>query len=146
MPHKDPVTEAVYDEVMSRDIIQRWRNLLNWFEVDLNDLHEVMEMYRQAQKEPCVARTVDPLDSGPCGGRLTLDHVHRHAGGTFGKRAPSDPQHLVVLCALHHLGEGDKGGRVWARANKPKLRWYLDAIYGEEVDETKGRGKVGPTH
>ena len=136
MPHKDPVTEDVYEEVRARDVIQRWVNLLKWFEVDPADMVESMEMFRQASENPCVAPTVDPLDSGPCSGRLTLDHVHRHAGGTMGKRAPSDPEHLVCLCARHHLGEGDKGGRVWALANKDKLRWYLEAIYGEEDGAT----------
>lgn len=132
MPHKDPVTEEVYEEVRARDVIHRWANLVKWFEIDT--LEGSMEMFRQASANPCVAPTVDPLGSGPCSGRLTLDHVHRHAGGTKGKRAPSDVQHLVTLCALHHLGEGDKGGRIWALANRDRLRWYLEAIYGVEDD------------
>lgn len=135
MPHKDPVSPDVYDEVVSRDTIQRWANLMSWYKVDSDDIPEAMAMFKAAKENPCVAQTVDPLDSGNCSGRLTLDHIHRHAGGTKGKRAPSDPEHLVTLCALHHLGEGDKGGRIWALANRPKLRAYLSAIYGEYVDE-----------
>lgn len=30
--------------------------------------------------------------------RLTVDHVHQHAGGTKGKRALDDPHHLVAMC------------------------------------------------
>lgn len=132
MPRSDPVTAEVAEEVRSRDIIQRWVNLLTWFQVDTEDLTEVMSMFRAAQENHCVAQIVDPLESGHCSGRSTLDHVHRMKGGMMGKRAPSDPQHLVSLCAFHHLGEGDKGGRIWALAHKGQLRAYLEAIYGPE--------------
>lgn len=128
---KDIVTEEVAALVMERDALQRWYNLMNNFQVDpLEDTSGLIMMWKEAMKHPCVAPLLDPLGSGPCSGRLTLDHVHRHHGGTKGKRAPSDERHLVTLCALHHLGEGDKGGRVWATANRPRLRTYLDAIYG----------------
>lgn len=32
---------------------------------------------------------------------LTVDHVHLHAGGTRGKKAPDDREHLVAMC---HVG------------------------------------------
>jgi hypothetical protein len=51
-----------------------------------------------------------------CRGRATLDHVKDHP--MMGKRGPSDPQHLAVLCEFHHLYG-------WATANRPALRAYL---------------------
>jgi hypothetical protein len=131
MPHKDPVTPDVYNEVMSRDTIQRWGNLMRWYQIDPDDLPSAMDMFRTAQENPCVAQTLDPLGSGPCSGQMTLDHVHRHAGGTKGKRAPSDPEHLVVLCYGHH--QESRKGSIWATAHRPLLREYLEAIYGPEV-------------
>jgi len=52
----------------------------------------------------------------PCHGRLTLDHVKDQP--MMGRRAPSDPAHLVVICWHHHL-DG------WATAHRPELRAYL---------------------
>lgn len=132
MPHRDPVTKDVYEEVMGRDRVHRFANLCETFEIDPDtDTKGATDMWREATNKPCVAPMLDPLESGPCSGRLTLDHVHRVQGGMMGKRAPSDPEHLVVLCALHHLGEGDKGGRIWVAGNRTLIRAYLTAIYGE---------------
>lgn len=132
MPHKDPVTESVKDEVLSRDRAHRFANLCETFGIDPEeDMKGAADMWREATNKPCVAPMLDPLGSGPCSGRLTLDHVHRQAGGMKGKRAPSDEQHLVTLCALHHLGEGDKGGRIWVAGKRTLIRAYLTAIYGE---------------
>lgn len=50
---------------------------------------------------------------------LTLDHI-QDGYGRMGKRAPSDPAHLVSLCAGAHLGSR------WATSNRPALRWYLE--------------------
>lgn len=55
-----------------------------------------------------------------CAGKLTLDHV-QDGYGRMGKRAPSDPAHLVTLCAHHHL-DG------WATSHRPELRAYLEAV------------------
>jgi hypothetical protein len=68
----------------------------------------------------CVAVTLgeSPAD---CGGRLTLDHV-RDRAAMGGKRAPSDPAHLVSLCEQHHLWNG------WATSHKPALREYLARV------------------
>jgi hypothetical protein len=54
-----------------------------------------------------------------CAGRLTLDHVKDQP--RMGKRAPSDLDHLVVLCWHHHL-DG------WATAHRPELREYLAKV------------------
>ena len=62
----------------------------------------------------CVAPQLGAGDL--CDGRLTLDHVKDQP--MMGKRAPSDPAHLVALCWRHHL-DG------WATAHRPALREYL---------------------
>ena len=62
----------------------------------------------------CVAYRLGATDY--CSGRLTLDHVKDQP--RMGKRAPSDPAHLVALCWHHHL-DG------WATAHRPELRAYL---------------------
>lgn len=52
---------------------------------------------------------------------LTLDHVHDAA--TMGKRAPSDPAHLVALCAsANNFG--------WASAHRREERAYLREVNG----------------
>jgi hypothetical protein len=58
-------------------------------------------------------------DPASCQGRLTLDHVKDQP--RMGKRAPSDPAHLVVVCEQHHLGG-------WATAHRPELRAYLRGV------------------
>lgn len=67
----------------------------------------------------CIAVRLGALPEG-CGGRLTLDHVKDEP--MMGKRAPSDPAHLVTLCENHHLFNG------WATRHRPELRAYLRAV------------------
>jgi hypothetical protein len=52
---------------------------------------------------------------------LTVDHVNERA--TRGRRAPSDPEHMVMLCAGHHLLTS--AGANWATSHRPELRTYL---------------------
>lgn len=147
MRRNDPVTQDVYEEVVERDTIFRWISLCRMFKINPDkDIQGVIEMWYEAKQKPCVAPALDPLGSGHCLGRLTLDHVHRHAGGTKGKRAPSNPQHLVSLCALHHLGEGDKGGRIWATSHRDLLRAYLDGIYGDDYGDDTGGSEEKSGH
>ena len=73
----------------------------------------------------CIApRVCDCITSQGCSGRLTLDHVKDQP--RMGKRAPSDPSHLVTLCWHHHL-DG------WATAHRPELRKYLRGLEGKEA-------------
>lgn len=58
-------------------------------------------------------------DPRNCRGRLTLDHVKDQP--MMGRRAPSDPSHLVTLCEGHHLGG-------WATSHRPLLREYLRGV------------------
>lgn len=85
---RDPVTQAVALEVLTRD-------------------------------QGCVAVTLGE-DPRTCMGRLTLDHVKDQP--RMGKRAPSDPAHLVALCEQHHLWTG------WATSHRPELREYLRGV------------------
>lgn len=52
---------------------------------------------------------------------MTLDHV-QGGYGRMGKRAPSDPAHLVTLCWGAHLLTH------WATSHRPALRDYLAGV------------------
>jgi hypothetical protein len=82
----------------------------------------------------CLAPRLDP-DAGPCRDReghvitpiemdfqkrsslarrvLTLQHVQING------RTENDAQHLLTLCWGHHLGNGEKGGRIWSKQKEP---------------------------
>jgi hypothetical protein len=66
-----------------------------------------------------------PSTSGPCWGKLTLDHVKTEP--RMGRRAPSDPSHLASLCE-GHTENGMRAGFQWNTANRPLLRWYLRSL------------------
>ena len=134
MRHNDPVTTEIYEHVVLRDTVEKWLGLKRLYQIPDDDRQTLSEFWQSAKDNPCLAPILDPLDSGPCWGPLTLDHVNRMAGGMKGKRAPSDEEHLVCLCARHHLGHNDKGGRIWATANRPLLRSYLEMLYETEDD------------
>jgi hypothetical protein len=91
----------------------------------------------------CLALRLDP-NAGPCHnsegqpfeGRvihnrvrdyLTLQHL-QIAGTT-----EHDLQHLLTLCWGHHLGHGEKGGRIWAKqkAAAQAQRDHLAKLYPE---------------
>ena len=59
---------------------------------------------------------------------LTLDHVPDRGQNALGKRAASDPAHLIVICWGHHLGG-------WATSHRDLERDHLQramtADYGE---------------
>lgn len=102
-PRKDPVTPEVAYAVMRRDL------------------------------RGCVAQRIAVVHQWaitPCDGRLTLDHVRDEP--MMGKRAPSDPGHLVTLCWHHHL-DG------WATSHREELRSYLRSFLPPDpmqMDET----------
>lgn len=98
--HKDPVTPEVRYAVLKRDA-------------------------------GCIAARVGM--PGLCGSQfgpsptptLELDHVN---GNGMGKRGPSIPENLVVLCGLHHRMKTEQS-RVW----RVKLNDYLRSIYGGDA-------------
>ena len=55
--------------------------------------------------------------------KLTVDHVHSHAGGTRGKRAPSDERHLTAMCAYSNIAGP-------SRSVREAQRDYLRSLYG----------------
>jgi len=63
-----------------------------------------------------------------CAGRNRLEHVQDN-GGRMGRRAPSDPAHLVTLCE-GHTEAGMRAGYVWAtdKANRQAMRDYLAGV------------------
>lgn len=60
----------------------------------------------------CVLARLDATHT--CSGRLTLEHVKDQLRA--GRRAPSDPQHLVVLCYASNVGVPSKTQRAAIRA------------------------------
>ena len=62
-----------------------------------------------------------------CWGRNRLEHVKDEP--RMGRRAPSDPAHLVTLCQ-GHTEDGMRGGFVWAtdKRNREEMRKYLAGV------------------
>lgn len=62
-----------------------------------------------------------------CRGRLRLEHVKDEP--RMGRRAPSDPAHLVTLCE-GHTEAGMRAGYVWCtdRKNREAMRDYLRRV------------------
>jgi len=103
----------IHQQVLARDLA-RWRSL---------QTPKILEKRGETATIPgCVASVVDPFTSGPCWGRLTLDHVKDVA--RMGKRAPTDADHMVSLCQ-GHTEDGMQAGRQWNTAHRAVLRWYL---------------------
>lgn len=63
-----------------------------------------------------------------CAGRNGLEHV-QDSYGRMGRRAPSDPAHLLTLCDGHRE-PGMKAGRVWCtdKVNRQAMRDYLLSV------------------
>jgi hypothetical protein len=113
-PQRDPVTPEMRETVILRDMAF-WKAQEN-----------IWSQYRPliATRAGCIAVVLDPSTSGPCSGPLTLDHVKD--APRMGKRAPSDPEHLVTICLGHHVETR------WATSHRPLLRWYLKKHYGAD--------------
>ena len=105
--------EQLCQLVYERDLLQAWK-VLGW--------RITWTQWQRHPERACVARFLDPNGSGPCSGRLTFEHVRKHAA-MGGPKANDDERHLVALCWHHHL-DG------WATAHKPMERDYLESIYG----------------
>lgn len=88
---------------------------------------------------PAVALAVFKRDGGcvapalggshaDCSGRNRLEHV-QDGYGRAGRRAASDPAHLVTLCE-GHTEPGMKAGYVWCtdRKNRAAMRLYLSQV------------------
>lgn len=119
---RDPVTSEMRQLVLTRDI-KEWQARQPLFQSRRGVTHSIIG---------CIAVAVSPSTSGPCSGKLTLDHIHGQNEMGVGKpRAKSDPQHLVSLCQ-GHTEAGMRAGFQWNTANRPILRWYLKTLYGPD--------------
>lgn len=102
---KDPVTPAVHDAVIARDI----RFAGGCVAAFLDPTHGCRSLWGDPQRPDVM---------------LTLDHV-QEGYGRMGKRAPSDPSHLVSVCAYAHVGS------TWVTSHKDELREYLRRVARE---------------
>ncbi len=108
--HKDPVTPELRAAVLSRDNYQCVAGRMEFTKAWLSPEVDRALLF--------TGNAYIPLPD--CSGPLTLDHVRDQP--MMGKRAPSDMQHLVTLCAFHHLESG------WATSHRPELRAYLASV------------------
>lgn len=79
----------------------------------------------------CIAPRIDRNKLNPCGGELTLDHVKTTL--RFGRRAESDPRHLVTVCD-NHSERGARAGFQWNTANRDLERAWLAQFYPEDAN------------
>ena len=104
---RDPVTPELREAVLSRDNYQCVAGRMEFTEAWLSPEVDRALLF--------TGNAYIPLPA--CSGPLTLDHVKSEP--RMGVRAPSDMEHLVTLCAFHHLESG------WATSHRPELREYL---------------------
>jgi hypothetical protein len=77
-------------------------------------------------------------DFGPCSGFVTLAHVRDSRGGRLGKRPPSTPRRLAVVCTAHHTEDP-----IVDRADvRPVIDRYLELLEGDDVDHSRPWEKV----
>lgn len=100
MTRKDPVTREVRDYVLRRDQMCVAAKMV--------PMHVCRDIWGSPHASTALRM-------------MTLDHVQT-GGGRMGLRAPSDPAHLVTLCAWSHVSTG------WATSNRPLLRDYLASV------------------
>jgi len=115
---KDPVTPGVAQAVMLRDAHEIW------LDAEAYSRLKVTEQNYWTKRIICVAPVLDPSQSGACWGRTTLEHVKDDL--RMGRRAASDPAHLVSLCQ-GHTEDGRKAGYQWNtdKRNREKVREWL---------------------
>jgi len=115
----DPVTPQTARFVMLRDQWEMWIH-------SEDRIHHGVAYGRWMTTERviCIAPVLDPLQSGHCWGRTTLEHVKDDLRA--GRRAKSDSAHLVSLCQ-GHTEDGRKAGFQWntVSGNREKVRAYL---------------------
>lgn len=97
--HADPVTKAVHDLVIDRDLKFAGGCLAAFLDSD----HGCRTLWGDPQRPDVM---------------LTLDHV-QEGYGRLGRRAPSDPAHLVSVCAGAHIVTS------WVTSHKALLREYI---------------------
>jgi len=63
-------------------------------------------------------------DPGPQ--RLQVNHVKEKDRLMMGKKAPTNPAHLVALCPGHHTATD--AGSNWEAVHRDKIRAYLERV------------------
>jgi len=108
-PHRDPVTPALREYILSRD--------KRCFATRVEPEHRCRDRWG-------ILHRPDALEL------LTLDHVKDAA--RIGLRAPSDARHLVAMCFWANVNG-------WASAHRNEERAYLAAIGGRRASETEDK-------
>jgi hypothetical protein len=92
---------ALSNEVFNRD---GWMCQAPWLDAEAGPCHDRDgRLFRQMGA--CNSRRVREY--------MTLQHVQING------RTENDAQHLLTLCWGHHLGNGEKGGRIWSKQKEP---------------------------
>ena len=91
-------------------------------------MNDEVARYVLERDRGCVAPRLGGT-SMDCFGRSRLEHV-QDGYGRMGRRAPSDPAHLVTLCSGHTEDGMRGGGYVWCtdKKNRQAMRDYLAAV------------------
>jgi hypothetical protein len=113
--------QAIYDAVLERDRLMTLEQIIP---------PGMATEWLARSPWVCVARLLGVSDR--CSGEMERDHVHEHAGGTKGKRAPTTMDTLVILCHHHHQ-DG------WATAHRPEIREYIKTA-NERYQNLLGQG------
>jgi hypothetical protein len=107
----DPVTPAVAAYVMARD---------------------------RSCRVGFLAATGRIPEFGACSDFLTFAHVRDSRGGRLGKRPPSTPRRLAVVCTAHHTEDP-----IVDQADvRPVIDRYLELLEGDDVDHSRPWEKV----
>lgn len=116
--------EAVFELMIDFGFIAAWRT------------DRVVVFESRSDTVVCPAVVIDASLFGTCSGRWTLDHVPDTMvekmgmvirGMARGKRAPSDPAHLISLCE-GHCERGMKAGYQWNTSHRSEIRAYLEKV------------------
>ena len=131
---RDRVLPEVAEAVFARDARQVWLRSEEFIH------HKVSFRKFWTRRIICVAPALDRSQSGACWGRTTIEHVKSELRA--GKRAESDPAHLVSLCQAH-TEDGRTAGHQWntTKEHRALVRDYLKEVdvIGHEQSEPPAR-------
>jgi hypothetical protein len=96
-----------------------------WFRAEEDKVSPELHAYILKRDGGCIAPRYGATT--PCWGRITEDHVKTELRA--GKRATSDPKHLVAVCQ-GHSEDGRKAGYQWNTANREAEREHLRRVEG----------------
>lgn len=113
--------EGLADHVMYRDWTQMWSIYVH----TQPRPHPSLTDLSWPKWRACVAPGLDGAGSGPCSGRITMQHVKVEIGMSLPRIHREEV--LVSLCRGHHLDT--KAGANWATAHMDLQRAYLAKLY-----------------